>query len=193
MNKTMKWILVLLVIAALDAVAFLAWADGPESMEAMQRAMTPGGPHRDLADQAGSWSYVVTIFEEGSEAMQLEGVSKKTMILGGRYLKEELRGEFMGMPFEGFGLSGYDNVTGEFRSVWLDNASTAIHYYTGHEKRDGSQEFQSTMHDPATSTAIHTRSVARTIDYDNHTFESYLKLPDGTEQLHMRVEYTRAE
>ena len=36
----------------------------------------------------------------------------------------------MGMPFEGIGRTGYDNVTGKYWSTWIDNMSTGCYLHT---------------------------------------------------------------
>ncbi len=182
MNRyTLVKLMVLAMFAAMPLVTWAGDAD-PQKMEAWARAMTPG-----------EWRYTVTFWEDPKgEPTVLRGVSLKTMIMGGRFLREELTGEFMGGPFKGYGLHGYDNVTGEYVAIWLDNMGTGIHFYTGHEERDGSHVYESESHDPATRKPIATRSVGKVIDRDHHTFESYVKQSDGSEVLHMRVEYTRA-
>jgi hypothetical protein len=188
---------VLLLLAFALAIFVAAAADGEGhdqgDMDAWIAAMTPAKPHGGLAEQAGEWSYVVTIWEgPGAEPMVLDGVSVKTMIMGGRFLKEELTGEFMDRPFQGFGITGFDNVTGEYVAIWFDNMSTGIHWYTGREDAQGVKTYKSTVNDPSSGKAIEMKSVGRVIDRDHHTFESFVTLPDGSEFLHMRVEYTRA-
>ena len=187
------WTEIVALLAIILLTPMVAAADDAEGKQAWMEAMTPGAQHTDLADQAGEWRYVVSIWNEpNAEPTKLKGVAVKTMMLGGRYLKEELNGEFMDRPFQGFGITGYDNVTQQYVSIWIDNMGTGIHFYTGHEERDGSHVYESESHDPATRKPIATRSVGKVIDRDHHTFESYVKQSDGSEVLHMRVEYTRA-
>ena len=192
----LKTFLIVFVCALIPILPLLAWAAGESreiSMDAWLRAMKPGEPHAQLAEQAGEWSYVVTYWNApGGEAATLEGVAVKQMILGGRYLEETVTGEFMGRPFRGLGLTGYDNVTREFVAVWLDNAGTRIGMYAGKADPKGVRTLSSTMHDPTTGKPLRVRTEMRVVDRDHHTFDSYLTLPDGTEFLHTRVEYTRA-
>lgn len=53
-------------VAALVAMIAvpLVWAGSDADEEAWVRAMTPGEPHARLADRAGEWRAVVTIWEE---------------------------------------------------------------------------------------------------------------------------------
>lgn len=190
-----NWIRIGLLVLVVDVAIVLAYAYADEGaqMEAFVNAMTPGEAHSELADQAGTWDYTVSIYNDpNAEPTTMAGRSVKKMIMGGRFLREDLEGEFLGQRFTGLGLTGYDNVTGEWVSVWLDNMGTAIHHYTGQTADDGTKVYTAEMHDPATRKAISTRSVTRVQDRDHHTFESYVKAPDGSEVLQMRVEYVRA-
>lgn len=169
-----------------------ATAQSAEELAAMQKAMTPGAPHAELARQAGTWAYTVTMWAEpGADPLELIGVSTKTMIMGGRYLQEELSGEFMGQPFTGFGLNAYDNVSGEFVAIWLDNMSTGITVLHGDADASGVQTYHG-EHLAPSGVPLKTRGVMQVADDDHHSYDSFVTLPDGTEFLQMRVAYTRA-
>lgn len=188
-------IVALAALAGLVATAPNTWAGTePEAeMEAWVQAMSPGEPHARLAERAGEWKAVVTIWNEsGGTPTVSEGVSLKTMVMGGRFLREEFSGEVMGRPFRGVGLTGYDNVTKEYVSVWYDNMGTGIHVSRGRDDGKRGLAFTATHHDPVTARPVKARSTSRATDPDHHAFESYNTLGDGSEFLHMRVEYTRA-
>lgn len=51
--------------------------------------------------------------------------------MDGRFVQETVTGAFMGAPFYGMGLTGYNNVTGEYESVWIDNHTTQLYRYAG--------------------------------------------------------------
>lgn len=102
-------------------------AEHAAAMEAWRTSMTPGAPHEQLARWAGDWKMTVTMWmEPGAEPMVSEAKATRTMIFGGRHLLEEVEGTFMGEPFLGRGLTGYDNVTGKYFSTWVDNMSTGL-------------------------------------------------------------------
>jgi hypothetical protein len=190
-----KTLLAAFVLALIPILPLLAWAASDTSdahRDAWLRAMKPGAPHAQLAELAGEWSYSITYWNgPGAEAQTIEGTAVKQMILGGRYLEETLTGEFLGRPLRGLGITGYDNVTREYVAIWLDNAGTTIGVYRGKGSDKGVRTLTSTMHEPVTGSPLAVRTAMRVVDGDHHTFESYLTLPDGTEFLHMRVEYTR--
>jgi hypothetical protein len=193
MNKR-KAILAVVATALVAMTVPAARAANDAAKEAWAKAMAPGKPHASLAEEAGDWRYTVTMWEApGAQPTTLKGVSTKKMVMGGRFLEEELTGEYKEQPFHGHGITGFDNVTQEYQSIWLDNMGTGLQWYTGRDDANGTRTYTSTMRDPVTGRAASMRSVARTIDKDHHTYESYVTLPDGKEMLQMRVEYTRAD
>jgi hypothetical protein len=191
-----RWILAsvlfIAAVAALVALPSRGGAPDEAQMQAWAKAMTPGAPHAELAEQAGEWRMAGTMWgEKGAPPVTFKGLATKTMVLGGRFLQEEVTGDFMDHVFHGLGLTGYDNVTKQYVGVWLDNMATGLPYFTGQADGPGARTFKSMANDPMTGKAIRTRSVGKQVDHDHLTYESYITLPDGTEQLHMRLEYTR--
>lgn len=107
-------------------------AEMAEMMEAWQKAGQPGEQHQHLAKLVGSWNAEVKFWMDPSgDPMISHGTMDYEMIMGGRYLEEKIRSDFMGQPFQGRGIYGYNNVTGELEAVWIDDMSTGIYTYTG--------------------------------------------------------------
>lgn len=71
---------------------------------------------------AGSWIYTSKYWEsEGAKPESSNGTAKLKMILGGRFMENDIKGKAMEMPFEGMGITGYNNVMGkirEYRAEW---------------------------------------------------------------------------
>jgi hypothetical protein len=98
------------------------------AMQAWMDAMNPGPQHEMLAGMAGSWNAELTLWmTPGAEAMQTTGTIAAEMIFDGRILREAHSGSMMGMVFEGLAFTGYDNITGEFWGVWMDNTGTGVY------------------------------------------------------------------
>ena len=57
---------------------------------------------------------------------EMKGTSECKWVLGNRYLHMTFKGDFSGMPFEGRGVLGYDNVRKTYFGAWIDNFSTGI-------------------------------------------------------------------
>lgn len=110
----------------------------PADMQACMDAGTPGKMHEWLAKGAGVWHGKQTMWmAPGAEALKSDCTSTITPMMDGRYFKCEMAGEIPGMgPFNGFGLSGFDNVSQKFVGSWIDNHSTGIMTGTGELSSD---------------------------------------------------------
>ncbi len=120
----------LLSLSSFQAVADEKPATDPkmqEMMSKMKEYSTPGEPHKTLASMAGSWTYTSKWWPTAdAKPEESKGTSKIKMIMGGRYLQHETKGMAMGQPFEGMGLTAYDNIKKKYETIWLDNMGTGI-------------------------------------------------------------------
>lgn len=157
-------------------------ADQQAMMEAVIQTAEPGEAHAELAKSAGTWkARSATWMEPGAEPHKSEGLVERKMLLGGRVLQEHFRGDIMGMPFEGIGLRGYDNSTGEYWGLWMDNTSTAAAPYEGRCSDDYvTCEFTMTALDPATGETRTWRMETEQIGDDTERFTVH-ETRDGTE------------
>lgn len=84
-------------------------------MQAMMEAGTPGEHHKVLDKLAGEWEGTFTIrMSPDAPPMTITGTMKRTWILDGRFLKEEVTSEMGGETFRGLGILGYDNRKGVY-------------------------------------------------------------------------------
>ena len=160
--------------------------------EAMMNAMTPGDNHKFLAGLVGNWSAKMKMWmEPGAEPQENSGTVKRRMIMGGRYLLEEFEGTYNGMPFQGLGHTGYDNVTKQFVGSWMDNFGTGI--LINHGQRDGDTlTMQGEMASPMGGGNMKLRMVTRMVDKDNQIFEYYVVMAPGMPEMkQMVINYTR--
>lgn len=105
-------------------------------MAAWEKAMTPGEEHEWLASQAGEYDATVKAWmDPAGEPMVSQATATSKMIMGGRVLMEKVEGTMMGEPFEGMGMTGFDNVTGKYWGTWIDNMGTGVGTSWG--ERDG--------------------------------------------------------
>src|SRR5579872_6588365 len=103
-----------------------------DDMKAMVAYATPGDSHKMLAKFTGNWTATVTMWmQPGAQPVSSTASCTSEMILGGRYLQSKNSGNFMGQPFEGIGLAGYDNAKKAFVSSWIDNMGTGLMTMTG--------------------------------------------------------------
>src|SRR5262249_43819145 len=130
----MKKCIALAAVALLVAATALA-ADSPPAMSAQQQAMmdkmmkaaTPGPQHQMLKKMAGEWNAKVKFQMDPTQPWQeSQSTSTITMLMDGRYCQEVVSGQMMGGPFNGMGITGYDNVIGKYVGTWIDNMGTGI-------------------------------------------------------------------
>ena len=164
-------------------------------MEACMLAGTPGKMHERLAKEAGVWHGKTTMWMgPGGEQMKSECTSTVTPIMDGRYTKCELAGEMPGMgPYNGFGIYGFDNVSGKFVSTWIDNHGTGIMYGTGELSKDGKTLTWKYNHTcPITKKPVVMREVETTTGPGTKTLEMFGPDPkSGKEYKMMSIELTK--
>lgn len=168
-------------------------ADQAAMMQAWMAAMTPGAPHTALAERSGKWTAKITLWMDPSAPpTEATGSADREMLLGGRVLIERFKTDFMGMPMEGMGLSGYDNVSGTHWSTWADNMSTGFMKNEGKANADGSITYHGSMLDPVSKQPIPTRIVVSFPSKDQDTMEMY-ETRNGKEQKTMAIVYERVK
>jgi hypothetical protein len=194
----MKVKVCLAVCLVLSSFTVLAQQKAPEmspeekaAMESMMKAATPGAEHKMLAESAGTWDATVKMWNApGMEPTTSTGVATNTMVLGGRYLKEDFNGNFMGMPFTGMGFTAYDNVTKQYYGTWMDTFSTGMMTSTG-TCAGANCTFTSSMPDPMSGKMVQGTTKVNFLSKDKHVMEMWGAGPDGKQFKMMEITYTR--
>jgi hypothetical protein len=203
---TSRSALVLLLCASLGAGSAAAQGkkqekgpkpDMQEMMKKWQEVMTPGEPHKALQAMAGTWDVEAKSWMAGpgSEPSVTKGTAKMTMVLGGRFLQQEYSGEMMGMPFNGMGLTGYDNFKKKYISLWVDDMSTGMATMEGEMEKDGKTcTYWGVMDDPMTGERAKKVKYVLTMDGpDRQVFRMYEVAAYGEKEPTMELIYTRTK
>jgi hypothetical protein len=171
-------------------------AEQQAMMDAWTKAGTPGAEHARLAEHfVGTWNVAMTFWmDPDAPPMTESGTATTTAMFGGRQLRQDFKGTFMGAPFEGTGMSGYDNVRKRYTSSWADNMSTSTMLtYGDYDAATNTYTFKGEMADPMKAGAmIPVRETVQVIDADHHVMEMF-EPKDGKEVRTMRLEYTRVK
>ncbi len=157
---------------------------------------SPSEAHQALEPLVGKWTYTGSFWmSPEAQAEEMTGTAEISMIYGGRFLKQEFEGPWMGETFYGLGFTGYDNIKGEYVSTWLDSMSTGIMTVTGQYDPGTKTLKQSGTHScPLTGEkARYSRSEWTVIDRDHSTYTSYMAGPGGKEFKAMEINYTRVK
>jgi hypothetical protein len=119
--------------AALASVAAQTSSqDEQKAMEAYTEAGAVTENHAYLKRFAGSWTAKTTMWTfPGQPPTTSENTFEGRMILGGRFVALDYTGTMMGRPFEGFQLTGYDNMQKKYLTLWIDNTSTSFFELAG--------------------------------------------------------------
>lgn len=192
-------LLVIMTALAAPAPAADDASAGPDEaamMEAWMRAGAVGPHHEQLAKSQGTWDLTVKAWMPGQAEPEVsKATSKVVVIMGGRFVHETVRGEGPGgMPFEGAGLTGYDNLQKCYTSVWADNMTTAILTSHGHCTDDASVcTWYSEGIDPMTGGPRVSKMVERSMGPDKKVVEFYETNADGSDRRTMELTYVRSE
>jgi hypothetical protein len=161
----------------------------PEMMQSMMAAMQPGPKHAELAKQVGEWDADVEHFMPGMPVEKSKGTAKITMVMNGRFLREDFKGTMMGQPFEGMMLLGYDNNLKRYDSTWIDSMGTGM--MVTHSKGETPDVLSGEFYCPMAKKEITARLVTKTVSNDEHIFEMHAPGLDGKEALMLRITYHR--
>jgi hypothetical protein len=188
MNK----LTVALLAAAILCSSSSAIAQSNDDMKAMMAYSTPGEIHKMLSKSVGSWTANITMWTQpGASPMTSTAEANSEMILGGRYLEAKNTGNYMGMPFEGISITGYDNAKKMFVNTWIDNMGTGMMSMTGPwDPATQSIRLSGTMVDPVSGKDIAVREVVKIVDDNTQVMEMYSVL-DGKDFKNMEIKYQR--
>ena len=177
------------------------WAKEQKGAVDMESAMTfyaklaaPAEPHNRMASRAGSWS---TITKEWTDPQkpptESAGACEHTMVLGGRFLRQECAGDMMGQPFTGIGFLGYDNHRKKYVSTWMDSMGTGIFHMEGKAGRDAKRITLTGRYDDPLQGLMKLRAVTKLVDRDHEVFEMYGTAKTGKETKMLEIVYTRKQ
>ena len=166
-----------------------------KDMQACMQAATPGSQHDHLKKLVGVWSGKTTMWmAPNTEPMKSECTNTITAMMDGRYVKCEMAGDMPGMgPFNGFGISGFDNVSQKYQSTWVDNCSTGIMNGTGDLSADGkTMTWKYNYYCPVTKKPAVMREIQKITGENAFTMEMYANEPkSGVEYKMMEIQFTR--
>jgi hypothetical protein len=185
-----------LSLALVSGGALFAQENKPEAgapamsqadMEAMMKAASPGEIHKQIGKMAGDWTFTNTMWmAPGQPPVQSSGTMHAEAVLGGRYVQSVWKGDFMGQPFEGHGTDGFDNVTKQYVSSWVDNMGTGILYSTGTCENAGKKcTMVGESSDPMSGGKVTMKSILTWMDDNTLKNEMYSKDPASGQEMKM--------
>lgn len=184
-----------LIVAILLAAAVSAPALAAVPQEVKERAK-PGDAHKALAQLAGRWDFTTKTWGDPKASPEVNtGTCVNTMVLGGRFLRQDVTGTKTGGTFEGTRLTGYDNVRGEYQTFTFTDLATNLSFITGsYDAAKKTFTFSGSSSSAATGQKDRpVRTETTLIDKDNHSFRAYFTGPGGQEYKAVETLYTRSK
>ena len=176
-----------------------AGSDG-QSMDAATQAMIaawhtyalPNDNHKILDPLVGTWSHVAKWWmSPDSQPETSKGTNETTWEIGGRFLVKAVKATSMGQPFEGMGLTGFDNGKQTYQTIWMDNMGTGMMIGEGtYDPGTKTLTDQGRFTDPMIGQRSY-RGIITFIDDDHHSYEMYVADKNGKEFRMMEIMYTR--
>ncbi len=163
----------------------------PANVEALMKAFAkPGKSHKHFKRLAGTWKAETKSYYKNPEKPSTsEGEAKFAVMMGGRYLRQNFRGEFDGQRFIGMGITGYDNALKKYVGMWIDNNGTGI------MRTEGSYDVKTnTMTEIASASSplgeMKMRMVTKYVDDNKFLFTMYAQEGENEKKI-MEMTYTR--
>jgi uncharacterized protein DUF1579 len=165
-------------------------AQQQQMMDAMQKAAAPGPQHDILKSMEGHWKAAVKQWVGPGDPVVSQAECEQHMTLGGRYLVQSVKGTFMNVPFEGQGITGYDNMQKMFVMNWIDNMGTGMMNGTG-TMDDAGKTLTITGTTPGMDGKLMPYRMVTTIaDANSHKVEMFSTMGDKEVKM-MEIDYTR--
>jgi hypothetical protein len=161
-----------------------------EIMKIMAERAALAPEHAELARAAGEWEGDVVHWVGGPEPVKSKGSASSRLMVGGRLLVTEFRGEMMGQKFEGFAIEGYDKNKKEWFNVWVDSMDTGHMRSTGKTSPEGVRTYVSEMCDWGMG-PMKMRMTNEWKDSDTMEMVGFCSDASGAEQKVMQIVYKR--
>ncbi len=176
-------------------VAFLlgqgfAQDDKPGMGMGMPAWMGTTAEHAKLKETVGEWEVDAQMWmAPGAPPKAFKGKAVRTSILNGKYIREKFTSTFMGRPFEGMLILGFDTIKKEYVSVWVDTMSPVPAISRGTEK-DGVLVLVG-MEPGMAGKMVKNRTTVEFKGDDEAILTNYHIADDGTEAIQMKMVYKR--
>jgi hypothetical protein len=167
----------------------------PQAMvAAYEKAAQPGEQHKVLLKMVGKWNLQMKSWmAPGGQPVESTGTAEVKPMLGDRFTQTLVTSNFMGKPFSGMAVTGYDNAKKKIVGTWVDSMSTGIMHSEGTADPAGKViTTQMVGTDPLTGKESKSR-VVETHESDDKYVEEFFEKKGGKETKVMEITYTRAK
>ena len=168
--------------------------DSQEMIAAYTKLAIPGEPHRLFASLAGNWATKTKEWMDPQKPfVESVGSADVKVLLGGRFLQQEITGSMHGKPFSGLWTVAYDNLLKRYVSTWIDTMSTGIFMMGGTADADGKTITFTGQHAEIGGGQMTHRAVWKIINDDTQEFVMYGAHHGGEEVKMLEITYVRKQ
>ena len=150
--------------------------------------------HGRLKPFVGTFKAEVTMWTGSGNPIVMTGTMVNELDLGDRYLRQTYAGDPSEGPvprFEGRGFWGYNTITNQYETFWIDTASTMMQTDVGHVDATGHVwTMLGQMPNPATGETMTRRTVITLVGTNVYRMETYVDTGAG-ESKAMEIAYRR--
>ena len=169
------------------------------AMPASARLALPGAQHRWLEPLVGQWAVEMRVFFAPGQAPMVSKnmLATRSWILGGRYLREELTGNFGGNPSSRLAVLGFNNLEERWELSTIDTFEPGQMTYSS-AVRGTPARFQ--LHGESTEAGLGINATGRkrslrfefeVVNADTNIERIYVKYPAEQETLFVEQIFTR--
>lgn len=155
-----------------------------DDMALYEKAAMPNEMHKKLCGLVGKWTQKNAFDMGDGHMMESTGTCEYRSVHGGRFVAGDISctmkvpgpdgKTMMDMPWTGFNMLGYDNVTKQYQSLWCDSMGTGMYLLPGSADAAGKViSFEGMMKDAKFPNGAPFKSVYTWKSADEHTIELY--------------------
>jgi hypothetical protein len=145
-----------------------------------------------LKKWVGTWDATIESTDRDGKTVANTAKSTVKLAYGDKWLITDFEGTFLGAPFSGQEVLGYDPVARKFILNWIDSAATS--FSTGEGTFDPKTKvmtFTVSGRDDKTGKITTWKQIDTWKDSDNHEWTIRTTSKDGKEQIQMTIKYRR--
>ena len=134
----------------------------------------PGEHHKHLEMMAGTWDVKSKFYMIPGQTIEMTGMEVAKMQPGGFWLISDFTGKFMGEPFHGHGILGYEAHKKEYVGTWADSLASVLVISKGTCSKDGRVTTMiGKSFNPIENREVTYKQVAKIKDANTKTFHLY--------------------
>ncbi|MCE7053881.1 DUF1579 domain-containing protein [Algoriphagus sp. AGSA1] len=151
--------------------------------------MTPSDVHSMLSNYQGEFTLEIRM--TGQQGSTIVNATNR-MILGGRFLQIDQKGQMMGMGYEALSTIGYNTIDKTISTTTITNMGTGTLTVHGEwSPEDKTASMKGTLTNPVTGEAINVRQKIAFMDKDSFVIENFDQEGNQSEKKTIEYLFTR--